>query len=340
MCYISIVNDDLVITNEPITKINLFNGYEIKNNQIKKEDKFLWVNFFKLTFKDTPSIDYIFVVKDDFIEIKPGVRSLYKINSGNAKIAFITAIYGLYEATCKKPADQTIHADFICFTNLKNITSNGWIIDNMPYHDIYKSRMDNNQYINSVSKNRHTFNLAKYYKQNYYNIPCLKKYDVVVWLDGTIQITNEITAEWVLDTIQSHPIITIEHPSRSGKLSSEAEASNWNRYTSTFYFGQPQPYQDVNAQYKTYIEEGYKDSWENENPNFGVWITCFVAMDVKKVINFLDLWYLQTLKYTTQDQIGFPYVVQKTGILPHTIPYGHLSPPIDTTIYIKHEHGL
>jgi hypothetical protein len=76
----------------------------------------------------------------------------------------------------------------------------------------------------------------------------------------------------------------------------------------------------------------------------GVWATCFVAFlnkdeDVK---NFLDLWYLQTLKYTTQDQIGFPYVCQKTNIIPFTLPNNEICwGTLDhNMIFIKHSHGI
>jgi hypothetical protein len=40
-----------------------------------------------------------------------------------SKICFITAIYGNYEASCKKFAKQSIPTDFICFTDNKNIIS-------------------------------------------------------------------------------------------------------------------------------------------------------------------------------------------------------------------------
>ena len=37
------------------------------------------------------------------------------------KICFITAIYGNYEASCKKFVEQSIKTDFICFTDNINI---------------------------------------------------------------------------------------------------------------------------------------------------------------------------------------------------------------------------
>ena len=55
------------------------------------------------------------------------------------KVCFITAVYGKYEASCKKFAKQTVSTDFICFTDNPNIIPNGWIIDTTPYHNIKKN---------------------------------------------------------------------------------------------------------------------------------------------------------------------------------------------------------
>jgi hypothetical protein len=267
-----------------------------------------------------------------------------------AKICFITAIYGNYEATCKKFANQTVETDFICFTDNKDLVSNGWTIDTNPYHLVNKSDLDDDTFTNSISNNKHTFNIAKYYKQSFKKIPILEKYDVIVWLDGTIEIIYDKTSEYILNHIYKEKIIGWNHEWRNGYLNREVEDSRPDpRYTSTYWNNQSQPYQDVDYQYKCYLEDGYNDLYfkniNSHTKHLGVWITCFVAFlnkdeDVKK---FLDLWYLQTLKYTTQDQIGFPYVCQKTNIIPFTLPnsevYGDC-PHVDTQIYIKHNRGL
>ena len=88
----------------------------------------------------------------------------------DTKICFITAIYGNYEASCKKFVKQTINTDFICFTDNQNIINNGWIIDVTPYHLINKSKLDKDNWLNSLCNNKHTFNIAKYYKQQHYLI--------------------------------------------------------------------------------------------------------------------------------------------------------------------------
>jgi hypothetical protein len=266
----------------------------------------------------------------------------------NVNVCFITAIYGNYEASCKKYIEQTIPTDFICFTDNINIHKNGWIIDTNPYHITHKSKTDDNTFHNSLCNNNHTFNICKYYKQSFQCIPRLQKYDVIIWLDGTIEIIYNKTSEYLLNNIYEHKIIGWNHEMRNGLLEHEVKASNFFRYTSLHWNGQSQPYQDVNKQYQEYINDGYTNLYfknkKSHSPHFGVWITCFVAFHNKDidVSKFLDLWYLQTLKYTTQDQIGFPYVCQKTELLPYTLPNNEITgdrPHSSTMFYIKHNHG-
>ncbi len=265
------------------------------------------------------------------------------------KICFITAIYGNYELTCKRFVTQTVDTDFICFTDNVDILKNGWTIDTTPYHLINRSPLDKDEYINSISNNKHTFNIAKYYKQSFNCIPILNKYEVIVWLDGTIEITFDRTSEYILEHIYKEKIIGWHHEFQYGILESEVKASIISkRYTTTILNGQSQPYQDVEKQYAAYLEEGYNDEYfknlNSHTKHMGVWITCFIAFlkNDDKVKEFLDLWYLQTLKYTTQDQVGFPYVCQKTHLVPFTLPNNEIfgdRPHEGTMFYIKHGHG-
>ena len=265
-----------------------------------------------------------------------------------SKICFITAIYGNYELTCKKYIYQTVKTDFICFTDNINIESNGWIIDTTPYHITNKSELDNNTHVNSISNNKNTFNIAKYYKQSFQRIPRLQTYDVIVWVDGTIEIIYEKTSEYILENIHDKKIIGWHHEYQYGILMNEVYGSNFPRYTSTICNGQLQPYQDIFRQYAFYVKDGYTDTFfKNKHahtPHFGVWITCFVAFLNKdeEVERFLDLWYLQTLIFTTQDQISFPYVCQKTKLIPYTLPNDEITgncPHFNTMFYIKHDHN-
>jgi hypothetical protein len=266
------------------------------------------------------------------------------------RIAFITAIRGNYEASCKPYAPQTVPCDFLCFTDVSTLTANGWEIDRTPYHLTHPSPLDDGACLNSLHTNTHTFNIAKYYKQAFQNIPRLKAYDIVIWVDGTIQITNRKTAEYIahLFTSPSTAVVGWEHERRGGSLIAEVKDSQtYERYASTRWGGQEQPRQDVNAQYRACIRDGYDETlWFRIDParkNLGVWVTCFVAFDMRKSLatEFLTEWYRQLLVESTQDQIGFSIAAQKTTI-PYTLPDAVIPgdrPHFETGMYRKHDHG-
>lgn len=274
----------------------------------------------------------------------------------NKRICFVTSITGNYEATCKKPVNQTVDCDFKVFTDNSNIKTHGiWeIIDITKYYQGIDGNDIDSKYHNSMLNNTHSFNRAKFIKLNLHRIPELIDYDIVVWVDGTIEIINERCAELIINKIDSGKnIILYEHERHRGFLQEEVKAANFYRYTSTNWNGQNQPYQDVNQQYSDYVENGFKEKWirdyisnetGSQSHNVGVWITCFVAFDMRKKEShdFLNEWWLQNLKRTTNDQIGFPYVCWKLKIVPYTLPdfeIGGNNPHRRTDLYIKHRHG-
>lgn len=224
------------------------------------------------------------------------------------------------------------------------MTSNGWIIDTTPYHETHAPAFARSGGFHN-SDNKHTFCQAKFYKQAFHCIPRLTAYDAVVWLDGTVEITSPQTAQIVLARLAAgHPIATWQHEHRTvggDAMAEETRDSAIDRYKSTFWFGQPQPFQDCPAQLAAYRAEGFDRTVFPRG--ISMWITCFVAFDRRwpGLDAFLDTWYLQTLQYTTQDQIGFPYTCWKTGTVPYTFPdeevngAGHSV----TDLYKKHEHA-
>jgi len=252
------------------------------------------------------------------------------------RVAFITANYGGYEKTCKPFAKQTIDSDFICFMSPGgNVHSNGWIVDTTPYHSVNRSSLDTPNKMNSIDNNKHTFNIAKYYKQNFQNIPRLQNYEFVIWIDGSIEITNPRVSEFVIDTLTNKTdtnVITIDHTERNGLLANELKESHFERYTSTFWFGQSRPYQDVDEQYRVYLRNGFKD--------IGVWVTCFVAWNMKhpKTVPMLNQWYDDLLTLSTQDQIGFPYAAWSVGIQPIGLG-GHFRYHDSNDYFRKYSHG-
>ena len=246
-------------------------------------------------------------------------------------IAFISAILGSYEKTSKNIVEQTIPFKKFLFSDNTSLVNNGkWDIIDINLINT-SSTIDNGNYINSQCNNNHSFNKAKFFKEQFNRIPFLQNFDIIIWLDGTIEIINQNILEFFIDLFNIHPNLmcaTILHKKRNGKLENEAKASNFFRYTSTFWNGQQQPYQNVSAQYIEYINQGFQD--------VGVWVTCFIVWNMHhpKTLQFLDKWYLQNLKYTTQDQVSFPFVIWDMN-LSNSI-YTITKP---SNLFIKREHN-
>lgn len=212
-------------------------------------------------------------------------------------ICFITAIYGNYETACKPFVKQSIPCDFICFTDNPKIDTNGWELDTTTLLPLGSS-----------------FFQAKFFKQQFFKIPRLQKYDTIVWVDGTIELINTDTAK--LLSIEPEMVL-YEHEYHRELIIEVIEASKLKRYEG----------QNIKQQWIDYLDEGFKES--------NVWITCFISFK-KNHIPFLNEWWNQTLKYTTEDQVSFPYVCWKFNYEPITLKgAAHHK----TLHYIKHNHG-
>jgi uncharacterized cysteine cluster protein YcgN (CxxCxxCC family) len=122
------------------------------------------------------------------------------ISAPPLNLCFITSIYGNPELSCKKYTKQVILTDFICFTDNPNIQNNDWIIDTTPYHT------HSNQ-----------LNIEDYYKQSFGHIPLLHKYDIIVWINNTIEIADECFMEYILKTMfdKKSAVITLTHENLS-----------------------------------------------------------------------------------------------------------------------------
>lgn len=303
---------------------------------------------------------------------KTGVR---KGKGRSSKVAVITAVYGEvdYEKTLKPFAYQSVATDFIAFTdNAKfqhlpvTARSHGWNVDLTPYHlaSLEEDFLHNQSHLlNSLRHNQHPFNIAKFYKASFHKIPTLQDYDVVVWIDGTIAITNHTMTEQILQLMEEkdEDILVFEHI-RKGKMKNEVDISAYLvKYLRTSWLGVSQPVQNITHQFTEYERLGYRDDyWQTKQvhrPHYGLWCTCLVAFrmwkyfpqengSVKRVLNqrvrsFLDLWYLQIKTYSTQDQVSFSYALQKSGLFPYSLPDENIYGNMDfNSWYLKLDHGM
>jgi hypothetical protein len=267
----------------------------------------------------------------------------------SARVAFISAIYGGYESTVKPFFRQTVPVDFICFTDLpESIAGNGWIIDRTPYHRTIQVPSDSPDKVNSLSQNSHPMNIGKFYKIAFPLIPRLQRYDVVVWLDGTIMITNSTVAERLLRLVDAGESLMLFEHWRDGSLFAEAKSSwAYNKYNSTMFAGFPQPRQEIRKQYDAYLELGYDhDLWKRiqpSRPQYGLWNTAFICFNMRdpRIHDLLSVWYEHILSFTTQDQMSFSFVTQTLGVYPYSFPANGVVEGTDmmNTWFYKSQHG-
>ncbi len=251
------------------------------------------------------------------------------VDAAEAKIAFVTCITGRYEKTAKRHTRQTVPTDFVIYadhpprkaeTLYRVCDVNGYALG-LSEQDV------DPKYINNLKSNTHSFNRAKFIKCNLHRLPELRQYDYLVWLDGTIKIVNEQFSAQAMTWVRESPICVWQHHANRGhgQLLEEVRDSHFERYTSTFWNGQPQPYQDVDKQYDAYVQAGYRDKWfgGHAEDNLGVWLTGIMVLNMKdpRIPTFFGLWWEQVLTYTTQDQISFPYVCWKQQLVPATLPF-------------------
>ena len=179
-------------------------------------------------------------------------------------------------------------------------------------------------------------------------MPTLQEYDMVVWLDGSIEITDEHTVTKLRDMMYCQnptkaPLgawLWRPTPNKTHTLADEVQGSKTvGRYETEMLLGKKQPYQHVADQWKFYKQQGFPATQHR------VYLTCFVVWDMHhaKARPLLDRWFLQNLLWTTQDQIGLPYAVWKEGgfrSLVHQMPNDQIngSPFSKTDLYVKHGH--
>jgi hypothetical protein len=250
------------------------------------------------------------------------------------RIAVISALIGKSERTAKAHSRQTLDADYYVFTDNPELRNNGqWIFDHSKYHLEIPSPIDNITFVNSLSRNHHPYMIYKYYKMQFHRIPRLLPYEVILWIDLDKTFSDSDCLERLTEIFRLYPsknVIARSHSvSRRCSVAEEVRVSVIDRrWSRTLLHGERQPFQDVRRQYQHYLTEGFRENyWQREdltyrnNKCIGLWQTNFLAYRMGAAVHrFLDAWYFETLKWTTQCQVSAAYVFQKLREAPYTLP--------------------
>jgi hypothetical protein len=295
-----------------------------------------------------------------------------------ATVAVVTAIYGGYEKSCKSFARQSLETDFYCFTDDESVNGRGWIVDTLPYPLLtLRKEFDEGLFedLNSYHNNQHPFNLAKYFKMtgmvevmSWLGVgEDYPAYDQMVWIDGSLTISNSEMSSMVLQSfsVRTEKFLLFRLP--RADLDEEVELSlQAGKYSDPNWLGIPQPVQPLKEQLGVYKTAGYSDGyWQSvySSPSErqdipmsegspGIFCSCFLAINLaesplspnatasrKMVQSFLEAWHAHTRRFSTQDQVSFPFLSQLFSMHPLPLPHGKIRGTFFlNNIFVKGRH--
>lgn len=196
-----------------------------------------------------------------------------------------TAVTGGYEYGCSKLFIDGV--DYLYFTdgNIPFQIDNHWKI--IPLED---EHLDNRR-------------RSKRPKLNPHSIPLLKNYKYLIWIDGDMEILRRGFVPEILSFLKNGFVIS---PHFDNRHCAYGEATI-----------RPPKYQNepLDEQVAFYKKEGFPE-------NYGLYECGISARDMtnEDVKNLGELWHLQNLTWSYQDQVSLPYCLWKTGYIPDVLP--------------------
>jgi len=199
-------------------------------------------------------------------------------NIQSKKVAVISAVFGGMDSPKRMP-EQTIPFDFFYFNDASIF----------PRKE-FSPRLR-----------------AKFFKLQSHRIREIAKYDIVIWIDGSFEITSNEFVSWVLSHLKKSSISVLKHPERSCiyeecKFVADLMGIG-NTYLKSRYASEP-----IREQVNEYKKEGYPQ-------NNGLY-SCglFARKQDEKTNHIFDDWWAENCKWSIQDQLSFPYVLWKNNM--------------------------
>ena len=225
--------------------------------------------------------------------------------SGNS-VAIITANFGNYDSLKDPNVNNANMVDWYCFTDNTDTKSEIWNVIDTPYHlqnerEYYSEYK--NSYRNITDPKIRNMMAAKYYKIKAHEIDILKKYRYYVWVDGSITLQPESINNTLELINMNYDLISFKHSARTTVQEEVALSVKLPKYLS----------QNVDKQYELYKSDGFPD----DSGLFECGL--FVRKNIARINALFDMWWLENLKNSFQDQVSLPYCLWKTGIRPDYI---------------------
>lgn len=200
------------------------------------------------------------------------------------KIAVYTAIFGSYNPLRTVP-NQTMDADYICFSDNAEMKCEGWktIVTKYPRQDFHPRLR------------------AKYFKVLPHYIEELQQYDVLIYIDGSIEIRDKDFIKWCIENLGGNDMCLFKHPQRDCIFEEFVASDECRKYD----------HEDKVEQRRDY---------RMKYPEHGGLYACGVCVlrITPCTIRVMNDWWHEILKYTIQDQVSFPVVCKANNFIPAT----------------------
>lgn len=180
------------------------------------------------------------------------------------------------------------------------------------------------------------FLLAKFPKTQPHRLPVIRDSgcDIVVWMDASLELHHKNFFNDIVSLANNGSNFAVfpHTRSRQGEIYTEAKRSvNAPKYNG----------QDLSGQYSSYIQQGFKEHWfdnhtfidkfgnrysHKRDVRYGMFVTCMVLFDLRRSITrkFLDCWWRETVRWSTQDQMSFPFCAWDLGVDIAALPDGNV----------------
>lgn len=188
-------------------------------------------------------------------------------------VTVITAMYGGYDSLSPLP-DGHGFAEAICVTDDPNLSVEGWTTVHVP--------------------SEHGFRLgAKAPKLTPFR---WASHNLAVWVDGSVTIVDTTFRQFCLDALADADLVAWNHPENRDCLFQEAA------YCQDWPQNRKMPLREQTANYRA---EGMPE-------HYGLWASGILGWrKTEETVAFGEAWFEENRRWSTRDQVSFPYMVWK-----------------------------
>jgi hypothetical protein len=209
------------------------------------------------------------------------------------KVCVYSAIYGGYDQI-KPIAKQSVECDFLMF-----------IDEEIAHETQWQTRIAKMSLV-------HPRMNAKFFKVLPHHCSELLKYDVLIWIDGSAEITSGTFVEEVLSQLKGD-LMVFKHPEDRDCIYQEAEyCKNMPKYIDS----------QIDTQVEHYREMGYPE-------HKGLYACGMMVYRLNNDLKLLlESWWDQISTWSYQDQISFPFALYLYDYKPDIFEYNLWDNPL------------